>query len=159
MPKSKPDGLQGFRIEFQEREREMLESLVITRSVGNILEGVGAVLAPFGSAFGVIFAALVAKEGTQVFTDFLERDRVNQENDCKRQYAEYFAKMSSPDFQARRKTETAEEWSKRTSAMTEESFVAQCMQKKHEKRSMWWSPTSWAKMFSPAGSLFQFLED
>jgi len=64
-PVAKPTHVIVHRIEMQKTEREILEGAAIAKGVGDILGGVGAVLAPFSNIFGAIFAAWIAKEGIE----------------------------------------------------------------------------------------------
>jgi len=61
--KTKADQTVGIRIELQSKEREQLDTLVLGNAVGNVLTGVGAVIAPFGKVLSVTLAALIAKHG------------------------------------------------------------------------------------------------
>jgi len=61
--KAAPDSVVSVRLEMQSFEREQLETLVTARAVGDVLQGVGAVIAPFGKTLSVILAAVIAKHG------------------------------------------------------------------------------------------------
>jgi len=61
--KAPPDQVVSIRLELQSHEREQLETLVAAHAVGDVLTGVGAVIAPFGTALSVVLAAIVAKHG------------------------------------------------------------------------------------------------
>lgn len=65
MTKAKADQTIGIRIELQKHERDQLETLVVSRAVGNVLTGAGAVLAPFGEVLSVVLGAWIAKEGAE----------------------------------------------------------------------------------------------
>jgi len=60
--KAKVDQTIGIRLELQKHEREQLETLVTAHAVGDVLQGVGAVIAPFGKVLSVVLAAMIAKE-------------------------------------------------------------------------------------------------
>ena len=51
MPKAKPSQVIVHRIEFQEKEREALEALVISKSINNIVSPVLNNVAPIGLAY------------------------------------------------------------------------------------------------------------
>lgn len=73
MPKSKPS-LQGgviiHRIEFQEKERELLEALVISKSINNIVSPVLNNVAPIGLAY---IAYQAAKETSDWLPNAIDR--------------------------------------------------------------------------------------
>jgi len=76
--KAKCDQTIGIRLELQKHEREQLETLVNARAVGDVLNGVGAVLAPFGDVLSVIIAAIIAKEGAEWLGEKLNDERVRR---------------------------------------------------------------------------------
>ena len=75
MTKAKVDQTIGIRLELQKHEREQLENLVTAHAVGDVLTGVGAVLAPFGTVLSAVLAALIAKEGVDKLLDDLNSAR------------------------------------------------------------------------------------
>ena len=62
MPKKACSDLRGIRFELQQSERDTLEAYLAANGVGQVLQGVGAVLAPFSAAFSVFVAAYLAGE-------------------------------------------------------------------------------------------------
>jgi len=76
--KAKCDQTIGIRIELQKHEREQLETLVNARALGDVLNGVGAVIAPFGDVLSVIIAAIIAKEGAEWLGEKLNEERVRR---------------------------------------------------------------------------------
>jgi len=75
MPKTRPDHVQVHRIELQSHERDLLDMAVGSYAVGNVLSGVGAVLAPFSAVISAIFAAWIAKEGVEAVVEWLDSKR------------------------------------------------------------------------------------
>lgn len=78
MTKAKCDQTIGIRLELQKHEREQLETLVNARALGDVLNGVGAVIAPFGDVLSVIIAAVIAKEGAEWLGEKLNDERVRR---------------------------------------------------------------------------------
>jgi len=76
--KAKCDQTIGIRLELQKHEREQLETLVNARALGDVLNGVGAVIAPFGDVLSVIIAAIIAKEGAEWLGEKLNEERVRR---------------------------------------------------------------------------------
>ena len=75
MPKKPTTSLDGIRFEFNEKERQMLDTIVMTQSIRNIMAGVGAILGPvavFASSpagiavFGAILVALIEREAQRI---------------------------------------------------------------------------------------------
>ena len=66
MPKAKPDQVIIHRIELQEREREMLDSFIMTMNVKNLGSGLGAIIGSLSNAsiagtilLGSVWAAIM----------------------------------------------------------------------------------------------------
>jgi len=76
--KAKVDQTIGIRLELQKHEREQLETLVTAHAVGDVLQGVGAVIAPFGKVLSVVLAAVIAKEGAGWVVNNLNAERVRR---------------------------------------------------------------------------------
>jgi len=74
MPKKKVDELHGIRIELQASEREALETYLMSSSVRNVGQGIGAVLKPLLDNWGIILAALIAKEGWPAIEGWFQAD-------------------------------------------------------------------------------------
>lgn len=62
MPKKACSDLRGIRFELQQSERDTLEAYLAANGIGQVLQGVGAILAPFSAAFAVFIAAYLADE-------------------------------------------------------------------------------------------------
>jgi hypothetical protein len=68
MPKAKPDQVVVHRIELQSHERELLEQLVLSRSVNNVASGLGSLIGSIsrssvaGSALLIGIAGAIAIE-------------------------------------------------------------------------------------------------
>ena len=61
MPKKKVDSLQGFRIEIQEKERQMLGFYTMSAGIRNVGVGVGSILKPLADNFAVLIAGTSAR--------------------------------------------------------------------------------------------------
>ena len=68
MPKAKPTQVIVHRIELQEKEREMLETLVISKAASNVAFGINNMLAPVVAGFGA-YTAYMAAKATHGFVD------------------------------------------------------------------------------------------
>lgn len=77
IPKKPTTSLDGIRFEFNQKEREMLETYTMTQSIRNILAGVGAILGPVASfastpagiaIFGAILVAYIDREAQRIET-------------------------------------------------------------------------------------------
>jgi len=87
MPKSKPDIVHSVRIELQETERATLEAALAGRFVtnaamaaGNLLNGVGAALAPFSGALTALAAVWIADRTLeQIIADIEKTKEVVEE--------------------------------------------------------------------------------
>jgi len=105
--KAKVDQTIGIRLELQKHEREQLETLVTAQAVGNVLAGVGAVIAPFGEVLSVVLAAVIAKEGADWVTDKLNSARVvrKTENDerFRKEYLDSGSELGYDEWLAERK--------------------------------------------------------
>ena len=146
MPTRKPDEVIVHRIELQRKERDLLEGYLISHGIGNVLNGVGAVLMPFSNAAGVILGAIIAKEGVDYVLDWMERDRLKNISDCEKEYNAYYAQVNQASFQERREDESVRAWQLRTSLISKETYIAECMKKKSDARlnplQFPWSPFS-----------------
>jgi len=79
--KAKVDQTIGIRLELQKHEREQLATLVTAQAVGNVLTGVGAVIAPFGKVLSVVLASLIAAEGADWVVNNLNAARVTRKSE------------------------------------------------------------------------------
>lgn len=75
MPKKPTTSLNGIRFEFNEKERQMMDTIVMTQSIRNIMAGAGAILGPvavFASSpagiavFGAILVAFIEREAKRI---------------------------------------------------------------------------------------------
>lgn len=107
MTKAKADQIIGIRLELQKHEREQLENLVTAHAVGDVLTGVGAVIAPFGKVLSVALAALIAKEGADWIVNNLNAVRVKHktENDqrFRKEYLDSGSDLGYDEWLAERK--------------------------------------------------------
>lgn len=107
MTKAKCDQTIGIRLEVQKHEREQLETLVNARALGDVLNGVGAVIAPFGDVLSVIIAAIIAKEGAGWIGEKLNEERVRRKtaNDerFRNEYLESGSELGYDEWLAERK--------------------------------------------------------
>jgi len=105
--KAKCDQTIGIRLEVQKHEREQLETLVNARALGDVLNGVGAVIAPFGDVLSVIIAAIIAKEGAGWIGEKLNEERVRRKtaNDerFRNEYLESGSELGYDEWLAERK--------------------------------------------------------
>lgn len=69
MPKQPVTNLHGIRIELQETERHALETYLMSNSLKNVGEGIGAIAKPILDNLTVIMAAIIAHEGFQWIED------------------------------------------------------------------------------------------
>ena len=69
MPKAKPTQVIVHRIELQEKEREMLETLVVTKAASNVALGINNVTMPIIAGFGAYTAYMTAKAAEGWFDD------------------------------------------------------------------------------------------
>ena len=63
MPKRRVRNLDGIRIEFNQTERDALEMWAAGSAAGDVLSGVGRILAPFEGAITALTVAWIAEEG------------------------------------------------------------------------------------------------
>jgi len=107
MTKAAPDQVVSVRLEMQSFEREQLETLVTAQAVGNVLTGVGAVIAPFGKVLSVVLAAVIAKEGADWIVNNLNAARVKNktENDqrFRKEYLDSGSDLGYDEWLAERK--------------------------------------------------------
>ena len=107
MTKAAPDSVVSVRLEMQSFEREQLETLVTAQAVGNVLTGVGAVIAPFGKVLSVVLAAVIAKEGAGWVVDNLNAERVRRKtkNDetFRKEYLDSGSELGYDEWLAERK--------------------------------------------------------
>ena len=75
MPKKPTTSLDGIRFEFNEKERELMDTIVTTQSIRNIMAGVGAILGPIAvfasspagiAVFGAILVAFIERESRRI---------------------------------------------------------------------------------------------
>ena len=75
MPKKPTTSLNGIRFEFNEKERQMLDTIVLTQSIRNIMSGAGAILGPVAAfastpagiaVFGAILVAYIDREAQRI---------------------------------------------------------------------------------------------
>lgn len=65
MPKPRADKVVVHRLDLQPSLKESLDTFLIGRTVTNGMQGIGAMLAPFGPALSVLVGAWIAKEGVE----------------------------------------------------------------------------------------------
>jgi len=63
MPKKPVRNLDGIRIELQDTERAAVEMWAAGSAAGDILSGVGSILAPFEGAITALTVAYIAEQG------------------------------------------------------------------------------------------------
>tara|TARA_Y100001973_G_C5201792_1_gene338374 strand:- start:2758 stop:3186 length:429 start_codon:yes stop_codon:yes gene_type:complete len=77
VPKKPTSSLEGIRFEFNEKEREMLDSIALTQSIRNIMAGVGSILGPLAvfastpagiAVIGSILVAYIEREAQRIET-------------------------------------------------------------------------------------------
>ena len=75
VPKKPTESLGGVRFEFNQKERDLLETYTTTQSIRNILAGVGAILGPVAvfastpagiAVFGSILVAFIDREARRI---------------------------------------------------------------------------------------------
>lgn len=81
MPKAKPDHLQAFRIELNEKEREALSTFMFTSGVRNVGQGLGAVMTPILNNLVAIVGFIIAKEGVEWLLEAFERAAARSEQE------------------------------------------------------------------------------
>jgi hypothetical protein len=100
MPKQPVTNLHGIRIELQETERHALETYLMSSSVKNVGEGIGAIAKPILDNLTVIMAALIAREGFQWLEDkaaqWQEDYTENRIKYLSESYAAYLASQPDP---------------------------------------------------------------
>lgn len=74
MPKRKPDTVVSHRIELQETERDLLRAYVVGNTAGNVLNGVGAMIAPLAPVFGAAATAWLALYTADEIKEFLDEE-------------------------------------------------------------------------------------
>ena len=79
MPKRKCRNLDGIRIEFNDRERDLLEQAIIGNTIGKVSQGLGTALGGMGLAAGILGGVFIFVGGISVFKDFFEKDRADWE--------------------------------------------------------------------------------
>jgi len=67
MPRRRVDRLEGLRIEFNQTERDALEMWAAGSAAGDVLSGVGRMLAPFEGAITALVVAYIAEKGIDSF--------------------------------------------------------------------------------------------
>ena len=103
MPKSKPTQVILHRIELQETERELLEALVATKSISNIVSPVLNNVAPIGLAY---IAYQVHKEASTSIPNMIDRTSTVLANFLQPSY-NYILKKSN-DYYKRKENEQAD---------------------------------------------------
>ena len=96
MPKARPDGkgLIAYRIELQEKEREMLDRFLTAASVGEVLKGVGSIVAPFGTAAGLFMAAWMTRDGIEAIEDWFKNSTDEYQRRLEAEYAIYLTEWN-----------------------------------------------------------------
>ena len=81
VPKKPTESLGGVRFEFNQKERDMLETYTTTQSIRNILAGAGAILGPMATfastpagiaVFGALLATFFESKARQLERQLLE---------------------------------------------------------------------------------------
>jgi len=106
MPKAKPTQVIVHRIEFQEKEREMLEALVVTKSANNLIAPILNNVAPIGLAY-ITYQA--AKETSDWLPNAIDRTSTVLANFLQPSY-NYVLKKSN-EYYKRKENEQADEGS------------------------------------------------
>lgn len=115
MPKRKPDTCVSHRIELQETERDLLRAYVIGNTAGNVLNGVGAMIAPLAPVFGAAATVWLALYSAEEIKDFLDEGvipsvRSELADDQVRQYQEFTAYLQGKTWDDFRRTDFLTTW-------------------------------------------------